>query len=102
MDDGSSAWRFSPASGALSSRADYDLGKQVQRKGEAQAVLTEGSDWREGRRRGVVGVNLAAELDGAWRRGRRGAFPGAGSAGGVRAGPAKVIQGPNKSGGHRR
>jgi hypothetical protein len=51
---------------------------------------------------GVGGVNLAAELDGAWQRGRRRAIPGAGSAGGVRAGPAKVSQGPIKSGSHRR
>ena len=50
----------------------------------------------------VGGVNLAAELDGAWRWGQRRAFPGAGSAGGVRAGPAKVFQGPIKSGSHRR
>jgi len=56
----------------------------------------------DGVAQGVGGVNLAAELDGAWRRGRRGAFPGAGSAGGVRAGPAKVFQGPIKSGSHRR
>ena len=44
MDGGGSARRLLPASGVLSSRADYDLGKQVQRKGEVQAVLTEGSD----------------------------------------------------------
>ena len=44
MDGGGSAQRLPPASGGLSSRADYDLGKQVQRKGEVQAVLTEGSD----------------------------------------------------------
>jgi hypothetical protein len=44
MDGGGSARRFSPASGVLGFRADYDLGKQVQRKGEVQAVLTEGSD----------------------------------------------------------
>ena len=43
-DEGGSARRFSPASGVLSSRAGYDLGKRVQRKGEVQAVLTEGSD----------------------------------------------------------
>ena len=46
---------------------------------------------------GVGGVNLAAELDGAWQRSRRRAIPGAGPAGGVRAGPAKVSQGPIKS-----
>ena len=44
MDGGGSARRFSPASGVLSSRAGYDLGKRVQRKREVQAVLTEGSD----------------------------------------------------------
>ena len=43
-DEGGFARRFSPASGVLSSRAGYDLGKRVQRKGEVQAVLTEGSD----------------------------------------------------------
>ena len=64
----------------------------------AHRGLNRGMVWR----RVVGGVNLAAELDGAWRRGRRRAFPGAGSAGGVRAGPAKVFQGPIKSGSHRR
>ena len=44
MDGGGSARRLSPASGVLSSRADYDLRQQVQRKGKVQAVLTEGSD----------------------------------------------------------
>jgi len=60
-----------------------------------------GLDWVGDAALVVCGVSLAAELDGAWRRGRRGAFPGTGSAGGVRAGPAKVVQGPNKSNGHR-
>ena len=52
MDGGGSARRFSPASGVLSSRAGYDLGKRVQRKGKVQAVLTEGSRRSDLQRRG--------------------------------------------------
>ena len=64
MDDGGSAPRFSSASGALSSRADYDLGKQVQRKGEVQAVLTEGAG-RSGSQRS--GTSAARSIRGSRR-----------------------------------
>jgi hypothetical protein len=43
-----------------------------------------GSNSGDGVAQGVGGVNLAAELDGAWRRGRRGAWSRGSGLGGVR------------------
>ena len=66
-----------------------------ERRGQRDAHR--GWNRTDGVAQGVGGVNLAAELDGAWQRSRRRAIPGAGPAGGVRAGPAKVSQGPIRS-----